>query len=198
MHEEAYPVFYSQTIRLFPYHGRFFHDKHALLARLSPRYRNVVTTIELRLGPGWTRPPRSQHTKPSLGLSDCTSLRVLKIFVECDPSDDFFNGFRGKDSNENTYKYFSVNLLLGIISQVPSLEAVEIDANPGIKKTSPLVVALRDKVQEHGKRLVWGPLRGWDKERSEPDMIGMGHAFAAMAISDVPAAVPARVIEVQA
>lgn len=185
MHNEAYPVFYSQTIRLFPTHGRFFHTKAPLLARLPTHYRSVITTLELRLGPGWSNPPKCQNTRlPSLGLADCSSLRTLKMFVECDPSDPIFAGFRGKNATEETYKYFAVDLLLGILEQVPSLQVVEIDAYPAVKKEAPLVMALRRKVEEGGKRVVWGPLRGWEKEGDEPGLIGLEMALAGMGISD--------------
>lgn len=118
----------------------------------------------------------------------------MKLFVECDPSDNFFAGFRGKNATEDTYKKFSVSLLLGIIAQVPSLETVEIDAYPGVKKEAPLVMALRRKIEEHGKKLVWGPLRGWEKENDEPGLIGLEKALAGIAISNPPA----RMVEVQA
>lgn len=184
MHEEAYRVFYSQPLRLFPLHGRFFHDKQALLARLPPRYRAAINTVELRLGPGWTKPPRCQHVKPSLGLGDCTNLRTLKIFVEIDTSDNVFMGFRGKGATEDTYKWFCLDLLRGILEQVPSLETVEIDAFPGVKKDAPLVLALKRKVEDAGKRLAWGPLREWEKGPDEPGLIGLEKAMAGMGLGD--------------
>lgn len=184
MHQEAYPIFYSQPIRLFPTNGRFFHTKHVLLARLPTHYRAAITTLELRLGPGWTNPPPCQNTGPRLGLADCTSLRMLKIFVEMDPSDTIWAGFRGKNATEDTYKHFCVDLLRGIMEQVPSLATVEIDAYPAVKKEAPLVMALRRGVEEDGKKVIWGPLRGWEKEGDEPGLIGLEKALAGMGISD--------------
>ena len=78
---------------------------------------------------------------------------------------------------------------------MPSLETVEIDAYPAVKKEAPLVMALRRKVEEGGKRAVWGPLRGWEKDGDEPGLIGLEMALAGMGISDAPAA---RMVEVQA
>ncbi|KAF7190417.1 hypothetical protein HII31_08131 [Pseudocercospora fuligena] len=193
MHEEAYRVFYAQTIRLFPYHGRFFTTKYPLLMRLPPRYREVINTMELRLGPGWSKPPRCQNTQPRLGLTDCKNMRTLKIFVECDPSDDIFNGFRGANATEETYMWFCVDLLTGILDQVPSLETIEIDAWSGVKKDAPLIKALKMQVEDRKKRLVWGPLRGWE-EKERPGLIGIENALASLSISsEAP-----RVLAVQA
>jgi hypothetical protein len=176
MHDEAYRVFYSQPMRLYPHHDRFFYTKQPLLARIPPKYRNMINTMELRLGKGWSKIPRCQNTDPSLGLRDCTGLKVLKIFVQCDPSDTHFNG--------------CIDLLRGILQQVPRLRIVEIDAYPGIKQSAPLISALSEVVQEAGKKLVWGPLRGWEDEAGlnelQREMAGMG-------LTNGP-----RVVEVQA
>lgn len=183
MHEEAYRVFYAQTLRLFPYHGRFFHTKKPLLERLPVRYRKAVTSMDIRFGPGWSSPPKNQNTKPSLGLADCTSMKLLKIFVECDPSDNIFQGFRGNNATEDTYKWFCVDLLAEIIEQVPSLVAVELDAYPGVKKDAPLILALQRKIIERKKVLLWGPLRGWEKDGDEPGLIGLENAMSSLGIS---------------
>lgn len=185
MYEEAAGVFFSNTFRLFPTHGRFFNTKKPLLGRLSVRCREKISVMEWRVGPGWSKPPRCQNTLPSLGLVDCTKMRTLKIFVEIDPSDDVFNGFRGKNATEDTYKWFCVDLLRGLLIQVPSLETVEMDAWPGIKKHAPLVMALKRTVEEHNRRLVWGPLRGFEnEEQQERGLTELGSAMASLGISN--------------
>lgn len=83
------------------------------------------------------------------------------------------------------------------MEQVPSLETVEFDAYPSVKKDAPLVLALRRRVEEGGKKVVWGPLRGWEKECDEPGLIGLEKALAGMGISDAPSTV-SRIVEVQA
>lgn len=211
MHEEAYRVFYAQPLRLFPVHGRFFYTKKPLLQRLPPPYRAAVNTIELRLGPGWTKPPRCQDTwREELGLQDCVNLRRVKIMVEIDTSDSIFLGFRGQNANEDTYKFFCLELLRGLLVRVPSLETVEIDAYPGVKKDSPLVIALRRLVQNERSsiRLTWGPLRGWEKDGDEAGEIGLERAMAGLGLGSASAsAVPtsasqqqnaARIVQVQA
>lgn len=193
MHEEAYRVFYAQPIRLFPRSGRFFHTKKPLLQRLPFKYREAVNTLELRLGPGFTAPPRCQNTLPSLGLADCLNMRTLKVFVECDPSDPVFAGFRGANSTEETYKWFCVDLLVGILQQVPSLETIEIDAYPSVKKNAPLVSALVNTAQDAKKKLAWGPQRCWEED-DKPMIIGLKGAMASMTISnnEIPRAVAVR------
>jgi len=179
MFDEAYRVFYGLNIfRLYPDSGRFFQKK-PLLQRLVPRYRNAITTMDLRLGPGWTNPPKVQNTEKSLGLEDCTSLRSLKIFVEVDPSDQYFNGFRGKDNDETWYIFWCVRLLAGIMEQVPSLKIVELDAFPGIDKDAPIIVAIASEIERSKRKLIWGPLRGWN-EKADCGRIGLESAMAAM------------------
>lgn len=199
MHEEAYRVFYAQPIRLFPQAtSRFFHTKKALLQRLPVRYREAIATMELRLGGGWSKPPRCQNVQPQLGLANCVHLRLLKIFVEIDPSDALFVGYRGMNATEDTYKWFCFDLLHGILDQVPSIEAVEIDAWPGVRPDSPLVAALRRKVEEFNKRLLWGPLRGFEKEdRAGPGLIGLESAMASLGLSGGQTPIP-RVLQVAA
>ncbi|KAI7479788.1 hypothetical protein KC351_g7361 [Hortaea werneckii] len=210
MHEEAYRVFYAQPLRLFPVHGRFFYTKKPLLQRLPPPYRAAVNTIELRLGPGWTKPPRCQDTwREELGLQDCSNLRKVKIMVEIDTSDSIFLGFRGQNATEDTYKFFCLELLRGLLVRVPSLETVEIDAYPGVKKDSPLVTALRRLVQNERSsiRLTWGPLRGWEKEGDEAGEIGLERAMAGLGLGSASASAvapsasqqnAARIVQVQA
>lgn len=179
MHEEAYRVFYAQPIRLFPAPaGRFFNTKRPLLARLPVRYREVINTVELRLGPGWSRPPRCQNVGPALGLMDCMKLKTLKILVECDPSDSFFNGFRGSGATEETYKWFCIDLLAGILEQVPGLETVEIDA--WVKKEVPIVTALKSMVEEANKRLIWGPCLKQREVEDELRILSLANSMSAM------------------
>lgn len=182
-------------INVNKHQGRFI-NRQPLLARLPSHYRNLVTSLELRLGPGWTAPPKCQNVNPSLGLRECQSLRTLKIFVEIDPSSTFLIGFSGRNATEDTYKHFCMNLLIGIMEQTPSMQTVEIDAYPSVKKNAPLIIALRRLVVDAGKTLIWGPLRGWEKDEDEPGLIGLEKALAGMGISD--AGPTGRLIEIMA
>ena len=162
MHDEASAVFYGRnTFRLFPTHGRFHHTKAPLLARLSPRYRELITRVELRLGPSWTKPPRGWIIDSRLGLEQAVKLRLLKVFVEFDPASHIvFEGFR---NGENFYTEFSVDVVRAMFGAVPSIEGVEFDAWESVPKASPLVEALVSEVKASNKRVTWGMARGWDR-----------------------------------
>jgi hypothetical protein len=166
IHAEASHHFYSShTIRLFPTHpGRFFKTRKPLLARLSPQYRSSITSLELRLGPGWNKPPRGWVINDALGLQNTTSVRVLKVFVECDPSDGIFKGFRQADG---FYESFSKDLLNKVLEAVPSIEVVEFDAWTSVKKNGDMMMGLLEVATRFEKMVAWGPERGWNEEREE-------------------------------
>ena len=152
-HDEASRLFYSgNTFRIFPTHGRFFgHKTQPLLSRLSPRYRASLVSLELRLGPGWSSPPRSWQVHDGLGLEGMAAVRIVKVFVECDPSYDMFRGFRiGKEF----YTDFSVDLLEGIIERLHALERVEFDGWPSVMREGPLMQKLVDVARRGGKNVV--------------------------------------------
>ncbi|KAI9705227.1 MAG: hypothetical protein M1820_005225, partial [Bogoriella megaspora] len=150
MHAETYPIFYGRhTFRLYPLSARFLHTKRPLLARLPPQYRAAISTLELRVGPGWTQPPRCWNTSPTLGLPELTGLRTLKVFVECDPSHEIFKGFR---AGEDFYTKFCQGLLHGILKQIPHLGMIEFDAYPAVSKHAPLVKTMVNEVGKAGRQ----------------------------------------------
>jgi len=160
--EASHRFFSTHTFRLFPtYPGRYFKTKKPLLARLPSRYRRSITNLELRLGPGWNAPPVGWVVNEGLGLKDCANVRVLKIFVECDPSDAIFKGFRRGDG---FYERFSQNLLEGVLKEVPGIKMVEFDAWSSVKRTGDMISGLREVVLRFGKVVGWGPERGWDQQ----------------------------------
>ncbi|PKS08350.1 hypothetical protein jhhlp_005294 [Lomentospora prolificans] len=165
---EASAFFYSShTFRVFPTHpGRFFKTKKPLLARLSPAQRASITTLELRLGPGWNRPPRGWVVNEALGLRHCIQVRKLKVFVECDPSDNIFNGFRRADG---FYEEFSRTLLQDILEGLPALEVVEFDAWKSVKKSGAMMRGLLTSLPPH-HALTWGPERGWTDTLDDEDL----------------------------
>jgi hypothetical protein len=161
-HEASHRFFSTHTFRLFPtYPGRYFKTKRPLLARLPSHYRSSITSLELRLGPGWNAPPRGWVVNDALGLKDCINVRVLKVFVECDPSDAIFKGFRRGDG---FYERFSQNLLEGVLKDVASIKVVEFDAWSSVKRTGDMISGLGEVVSKFEKVVGWGPERGWDQE----------------------------------
>jgi hypothetical protein len=161
MESEASRVFYGRnTFRVFPIHGRYINKKHPLLAWLPRRYRSYLTRLELRLGPGFTRPPKGWVVDSRLGLAAATRVYRLKIFVEIDPeASDVFAGFR---VGQNFYTEYSVGLLRSLLAQCSSIGEIEMDAYPGVKGDSPLVKALVGEARLNQKRVRWGPERNWD------------------------------------
>jgi hypothetical protein len=154
VYEESYHIFYSrQTFRLFSTNTSFFLTKKPLLQRMPAKYRAEITTLELRLGPGWSKPPKTWSINPKLGLSDCTSVKRVNVFVEIDPSHDIFKGFRVDD---RYYTLFCGHLLEELYEQVPSIESVRFDAYPSVPKDGALMHELSGISECEGKRIIWG------------------------------------------
>lgn len=159
---EAFTIFYSrQAFRLFPVGLGYFTTRRPLLARMSPRIRAAISCLELRLGQGWTAPPKGWAVTPKLGLDQCTSLRTLKVLVEVDPSMAVFRGFR---VNEHFFTDFCQDLIAAVLASCPSVEVVEFDGFPSVQKDGPLMIHLMGVAVKAKKRIVFGPERGWGRE----------------------------------
>ncbi|KXX80062.1 hypothetical protein MMYC01_200611 [Madurella mycetomatis] len=179
VYTEASQVFYGMhTFRLFPTHpGRFFKTKRPLLARLNARQRGWIKSLELRLGPGWNKPPRGWVVNSALGLADCVNVRKLTVFVECDPSDGVFNGFRRADG---FYEAFSKCLLDNVLYEMPFLDCVHFDAWSSVKKSGAMMTGLLEVAAARGRRIGWGPERRWT-DHDEMDEVMAPSAAAATA-----------------
>ncbi|WYZ44660.1 hypothetical protein EsH8_VII_001096 [Colletotrichum jinshuiense] len=160
IYQEVSHYFYStRSFRIFPTHpGRFFKTKKPLLARLKPSSRAHITSMELRLGPGWNKPPRGWVVNPALGLHECVNIRRLTVMVECDPSDGVFNGFRRSDG---FYEGFCRSLLAEVLNEMPWLTTVYFDAWPSVKKSGAMMRGLLDVTAANNRKIKWGPERGW-------------------------------------
>lgn len=167
VHAEVTHFFYStRTFRIFPtYPGRYFKTKRPLLARLKPVQRKCITSLELRLGPGWDAPPKGWAVTDILGLKDCVNVIKLNVFVEIDPSDSFFKSFR---RSEGFFISFSRTLLSNVLDQMPAVTTLQFDAWPGVKKSGAMLHGLLDLVTQRKRLICWGPERGWTDE-DEPD-----------------------------
>ena len=165
IHEESSHQFYAtHTVRLFPTHpGRFFKTKKPLLARLPPRHRGSITSLQLRLGPGFTNPPRGWVINDALGLQDATSVRLLAVFIEVDTSDPIFKGFRREE--DGFYERFSRDLLDEVLISVPSIIEVQFDAYPSVQKDGDMMRGLLGIANKYKKLVSWGPERGWNEHQ---------------------------------
>jgi len=169
LHDEASRVFYGiNAFRIFSTDGKFIHSKKPLLSRFPSTYRSAITTIELRLGAGWTKPPTAWGVKDVLGLPDCTSLRLLKVFVELDPEDSAI--CREWLSTRTSYTDFSIGHVVDILAAVPSMKEVRFDGFPSVRKSGPLMRAMLVICANKGLKISYGPYRGWAHEK-EPEAI---------------------------
>ncbi|KAI8961268.1 hypothetical protein F5Y11DRAFT_326883 [Daldinia sp. FL1419] len=170
IYREASYLFYStHPVRIFPTHpGRHFKTKKPLLARMKPCQRASLTSLELRLGPGWSNPPRGWVVNPALGLADCVNITKITVFVECDPGNAYFEGFRQPD---NFYERFSKALLTNVLNEMPWVERIEFEAWMNVKKSGALMRGLIDVVQSRGLKILWGKERGWrDDDTDEVEL----------------------------
>ncbi|KAG9203055.1 hypothetical protein G6514_003577 [Epicoccum nigrum] len=172
MHDEASRVFYGHNaFRLFPVNGKYINAKYPLFSRLPRKYRGLITRLELRLGPGFTKPPKGWVVDSRLGLTAVTKAYKLKIFVEIDPAaSEIFEGFR--TGEKSFYTEYCVGLLRALLAQIPSVGEVELDAYPSVSKDSPLLQGLLEEAKLNQKRIVWGQERGWDTI-VDKDLVGI-------------------------
>ena len=100
----------------------------------------------------------------ALGLADCINVRVLKVFVECDTSDEIYKGFRRSDG---FYEGFCAELLEAVLKNVPSIQVVELDAWSAVKRNGKMITGLGEVVARFDKVVGWGPERAWDQESDQ-------------------------------
>jgi hypothetical protein len=160
MHEEASRVFYGRnTFRVFPIHGRYINKKHPFLAWLPRKYRTYITRLELRVGPGFNRPPKHWVVDSRLGLAAATRVYKLRIFVDFDPSSH--PSFGGVMQGPTHYTEYCVGLVRALLAQIPSVSEVEFDAYT-VTRSSPLLLGLMDEAKLNQKKITWGDERGWE------------------------------------
>lgn len=175
IYDEASHYFYStQIFRLFPVQD-FSH--RPTVRALPRRHRSSVTTIELILGNSWTAPPRSWTVNQGLGLHDMVLTRTLKIFIECDPSQPVFEGFR---ISKEYYTEFAGRLLKQVLERLPGLVQVEFDAYPSVMKNGSLMSRLLKETRAAQKKILWGPERGWTGNEAADDVPEVDPADAAI------------------
>jgi hypothetical protein len=101
-------------------------------------------------------------------------VQKLHVFVECDPSDGMFNGFRAADG---FYEGFCRELLEDVLAELPSVRMIEFDAWPSVQKSGDMMRGLMEVVSALRVPIRWGPLRGWtdeDDDEEEHTVFSMG------------------------
>lgn len=152
LHDEASYTFYTnQVFRVFS-----VQDFQPLptIKDLPRRYRQLVTSAELILGPGWTSPPKDWRVTPTLGLQDMLRVTTLQTFVELDPSHPSLRGFR---VSEDYYTNFAGRLVHDVLAAMPSVKYVQIDSNPSVEAAGPLITRLLKETAQARKMVKWGP-----------------------------------------
>lgn len=179
IHDEASYYFYStQIFRLFPVQD---FARMPTVRHLPRRHRGSVTTIELILGNSWTAPPRTWTVNQGLGLHDMVLTRTLKVFIECDPSQPIFEGFR---VSKEYYTEFAGRLFRQVLERLPGLVQVEFDAYPSVHKNGSLMTRLLNETREFNKKVLYGPERGWVEGEDDYDPPEENVATAADAAVD--------------
>ena len=102
------------------------------------------------MGPGWSNPPRSWRVGGHLGLEEMEAVRTVKVFVECDPSHDIFNGFR---IDRDFFTGFSRGLFEDILQRLPSVRQIEVDGWPSVMREGPLVKSLLEVARNGGVKV---------------------------------------------
>ncbi|KAB8270746.1 hypothetical protein BDV30DRAFT_214591 [Aspergillus minisclerotigenes] len=184
VHNEASDYFYTtQTFRLFPLQD---YSRMPTVSMIPPRYRPSIATIELILGSSWTAPPSSWKVTRRLGLEDMVRAKTFKVFIEVDPSHPVFEGFR---ISKNFYTEFSGGILRDVLAKMPSLEYVEFDGWPSVRKNGALMQRLLHEAKAAKKKIAWGPERGWtdcDEEDMEIPMVYELKSMERGRVNDVP------------
>lgn len=168
-HEASHAFYSTKTFRIFPTDGRYSRTKKGLLARIKPRSRAHMTSLELRLGPGFSQPYRSWVVNPLLGLDDCVNVRRLSVYIEIDPSDNIFNGWR---VNNGFYESFCKRLLNDVLAGLPNADKIEFDGRQCVRKGCDMLRGLLEVTRANERQICWGPRRGWgdvdeDEEREQ-------------------------------
>ena len=99
-----------------------------------------------------------------VGLEEMGGVRRVKVFVECDPSHEIFNGFR---IDRDFFTGFSGGLPEGVLGRLPSVAQVELDGWPSVKRDGPLVKRLLEVARLAGVEI--SEVGGKDEDGEDQD-----------------------------
>ena len=86
-----------------------------------------------------------------LGLEEMEAVRTVKVFVECDPSHEIFDGF---SIDRDFFTGFSGGLLVDVLRRLPSVMQIALDGWPSVKGEGPLVKRLLEVARHAGVRVL--------------------------------------------
>ena len=181
-HEEASSAFFSNTFRIFPTNPLVLSNKfQPIISLFSPRHRAQMRKLELRVGGFWTQPPKCWRVVDSLGLEDAVSMHVLNVFVECDPSQDIFKGFRiAKDF----YTDFVGDLLRDILYRLPALNEINFDRYPSVVRGGSLMIRLNEEARLRKVKITFAQ---HPERSSEPAWIENYHSIPKLGMLSIQA-----------
>lgn len=186
-HEEASNVFFNiNTFRVFSTDAP--RSKKLLLGRMPKHGREALHTLELRLGPDWTKPPATWAVLPKYKLSECSGLKMLKVFVELDPEDSPI--CREWMVTRTSYTDFATSRLSAILDATP-LQVVRFDGFPSVNQNGPLLRALRNVCAEKGIKTTYGPIRNWTHQAEVNEAPSNEIGMLARSLSHMTLAIPA-------
>jgi hypothetical protein len=150
--EASYVLYSSQSFRIFPLQD--FMPK-PVIQELRPMYRSMVTKLEMVVGSSWTSPPKTWRVSKLLAkrLGTLTAVQTLRVMVELDPSLPMFEKYR---ISPEFYTNFCGNLLRDVLVAMPGVMFIELDGNPGVDTSGPLVRRLLKEADSIGKTVRLG------------------------------------------
>ena len=157
VYSETTHLLYTQTP--FPlFHIQSFPPLPTPLL-IPPRQRATIKALHLRLGNSWSAPPKTWRVSKMLArvLPKFTSLHMLKVFVELDPSEPMFDKYR---ISKNFYTDFAGELLAEVLKAMTQVEVVEVGGYEFVNVSGPLVTRIRQAVLGSGKTLQWSEENG--------------------------------------
>jgi hypothetical protein len=152
IHAETTHLLYTQTaFPLFPI--QTFPPLPTPL-NIPVRHRPLLKHLTLRIGNSWSSPPKSWRVSKLLAraLPKFTSLTTLRVFVEVDPSEPFFEKYR---ISKSFYTDFAGDLLRDVLAVLTQVTTVEVGGNEGVKVRGPLVSRVVEVARECERDVKW-------------------------------------------
>lgn len=163
LHDEmTYQLYTTTTFPLL--YLQQFEGPPTVLA-LAPRYRPLLTRLEMRLGSSWTQWPAEWTVDNRLrtALRRMVKMETLRVFVQFDPTLASFA--KHEKMMDGDYTERCGDLLEDVLDCRPNWKFIELDGEPSVQLTGKLVSRLRAVAEDAERHVILGPVSGW-KEKS--------------------------------